>query len=302
MRRPEDLYELLIDQVEADSPVLLHALSGFLDAGQAGRLAADHLLSSLDYRVVAAFDLDDLFDYRARRPKMQFVTDHYASVEMPTLELVEMVDTVGTPFLLLHGHEPDHAWERLSSAIIDLIDRFGVQLTVGIQAIPWPVPHTRPVDVTAHATDPALIRDHPPWVGSLEVPGHLAGLLELQLGDTGHDAMGFAAHVPHYLVTSEYPSASLELLSLVTKTTGLVFPTDALVESERAALAEVEAQIAENPENSAAVEALEAQYDSVRAAREVDGAMTSEAPDQVTEEDIAAQVERFLSDLGFREE
>jgi predicted ATP-grasp superfamily ATP-dependent carboligase len=313
MRNPDELYELLTDEIEADSPVLVHALTGFLDAGQAGRLAVDHLLATREHHTVASFDLDDLYDYRARRPRMTFLTDHFAAVDLPTLELVEVTDAAGTPFLLLHGAEPDHAWQRLTQAVGSLVERFGVRLTIGMHAIPWPVPHTRPVDVTAHATDSALIGGHTPWVGSLEVPGHLAGMLELYLGDTGHDAMGFAAHVPHYLVNSEYPSASLALLRHVSTAAGLSLPGDALTEAAEAALAEISAQIAQNPENAGAVEALEAQYDAVATAREL-GAVDDESPvdgdgepmpsasELPSGDEIAAQVERFLADMDSREE
>lgn len=305
MRDPDELYELMTETIEADSPVLVHALTGFLDAGQAGHLAVQHLLSTLEHRGVATFDLDDLYDYRARRPRMTFLTDHFAAVDLPTLELVEVIDAAGTPFLLLHGAEPDHAWQRLTRAVGSLVERFGVRLTVGMHAIPWPVPHTRPVDVTAHATDSALIGGHTPWVGSLEVPGHLAGMLELYLGDTGHDAMGFAAHVPHYLVGSEYPSASLALLWHVSKATGLSLPGDGLTEAAEATLAEISAQIAQNPENAGAVEALEAQYDAVATSRElgtVDSESVPAASELPTGDEIAAQVERFLADMDSREE
>jgi len=305
MRDPEELYELLTDEIKADSPVLVHALTGFLDAGQAGRLAVAHLLSTLEYRVVATFELDDLYDYRARRPPMTFLTDHFAAVELPTLELVEVVDGAGVSFLLLHGAEPDHAWQRLTRSVGTLVEKFGVRLTIGMHAIPWPAPHTRPVDVTAHATDSALVGGHVPWVGSLEVPGHLAGMLELHLGDTGHDAMGFAAHVPHYLVGAEYPSASIALLAHVAEASGLTLPVDELADAADQALHEISAQIAQNPENAGAVSALEAQYDAVVTSRELQSAAPAEDVDDAelpTGDEIAAQVERFLADMDSREE
>jgi hypothetical protein len=50
-------------------PVLVTALDGFLDAGNAGALAVTHLLSKDPGRVVASFDVDAFYDYRARRPR-----------------------------------------------------------------------------------------------------------------------------------------------------------------------------------------------------------------------------------------
>ena len=88
-------------------PVLVHAMEGFSDAGHAIRLAAAHLRSSLQTEVVASFDLDQLLDYRSRRPLMTFDGDHFASYDTPELTLYAMRDDVGTPFLLLAGMEPD---------------------------------------------------------------------------------------------------------------------------------------------------------------------------------------------------
>ena len=57
-------------------------LDGFLDAGNAAAHAARHL-ADLDTGhgtpgpVVATFDFDQFHDYRARRPAMSFVRDHY---------------------------------------------------------------------------------------------------------------------------------------------------------------------------------------------------------------------------------
>ena len=65
----DDVPEL--DDLER-GPVLLHCLEGFLDAGNAAGLATAHLLERSPGRVVATFDIDAFYDYRARRPPMTF--------------------------------------------------------------------------------------------------------------------------------------------------------------------------------------------------------------------------------------
>ena len=56
-RNPEELYELGPAAPDiADAP-MLHYLEGFIDAGNAGRLLAEHLLSSLPHETVARFDV-----------------------------------------------------------------------------------------------------------------------------------------------------------------------------------------------------------------------------------------------------
>jgi hypothetical protein len=298
VRNPEDLFRLETDSFDLGEPVLLHSLAGFLDAGAAGRLAVDQLTSTLPRTVVAQFDIDDLYDYRARRPRMTFLSDHYASVDLPQLSLSQLTDLEGTRFLLLHGAEPDFGWQRVVDATHLLVNRFGVRLTVGMHAVPWPAPHTRPVGLTAHATDPSLVADRTSWVGALEVPGHLAGLLELTLGKAGHPAMGFAAHVPHYLSAGEYPRAALALLEGVSSATGLVLPLDALREAADRTDLETNAQIAQNPENVDAVHALETQYDAFVSQRE--SLLADDGGRLPSGDQIAEQVEQFLAEMDAR--
>ena len=63
------------------------------------------------------------------------------------------------------------------------------------------------------------------------MPGSLSALLELQLGRESNQALGFAAHVPHYLATIDHPRSALTLLTEVMGATGLVLPLDALREA-----------------------------------------------------------------------
>jgi len=60
--------------------------------------------------VIARFDVDDLIDYRARRPPMTFDTDHWQDYAAPELAVHLVHDAAGTPFLLLTGPEPDRRW------------------------------------------------------------------------------------------------------------------------------------------------------------------------------------------------
>ena len=69
----------------SDGPVLVVALEGFLDAGNASALAVAHLGGTGSGRVVASFEVDEFYDYRARRPPMTFLEDHYADYEAPRL-------------------------------------------------------------------------------------------------------------------------------------------------------------------------------------------------------------------------
>ncbi|MGZ4650772.1 MAG: proteasome assembly chaperone family protein [Kineosporiaceae bacterium] len=296
MLDPDALYELDAVQPqpgELERPVLVHALGGFVDAGQAGRLAAEHLLATLPHRVLVRFDVDQMYDYRARRPVMTFVEDHWESYEAPRLELSLVEDAVGTGFLMLTGPEPDVQWERFTAAVRRLVERYGVRLTVGVHAIPMAVPHTRPVGVTAHASRPELVAGHEPWVTRVQVPGHMAGLLEFRLGESGHDAAGFAVHVPHYLAQAEYPDAAATLVEAVAELGELRLPVGDLRAAGEQVRAAVAAQVAEQPEVVEVVRALEDQYDAFVAARG-HSLLARDSP-LPTAEELGAELERFLA-------
>lgn len=293
---PESLYDVVADDLDLEAPVLVHALSGFLDAGGARQLAVGQLLAAHESRTVARFDVDALYDYRARRPRLVFDTDHYASIDYPELLLSEVRDERGQGFLLLHGPEPDFGWQAFTAAVVQLVERFGVRRTIGVAAIPWPAPHTRPVGVTAHATDRDLVAGRPTFVGAIEVPGHLAGALELALRDTGHEAMGFAAHIPHYLTQVEFPRAAVALLEEVAVAGDLSLDLADLVEAARSSDHDIDAQVAQNPENVEAVRALEAQYDAVVRGAESALPLAGDEP-LPSGDEIAAQLEEFLREM-----
>ncbi len=268
-------------------PVLIHQLDGFVDAGQAGRLFSSHLLEHLEHEVVVEFDHDQLHDYRSRRPAMIFDTDHWTSYADLHLRLYRMVDDQGEVFLLLSGPEPDVQWERLSAALVQLIERLGVRLTVSMHGIPMAVPHTRPVTLTAHATDTELVQGYRSWIDRVEVPASFTGLLEFRLGQLDRKAMGFAAHVPHYLAQAAFPEATLTLTRSLNQATGLAVPLEPLETASAGNLSDIAGEMAGSSEVQDLVRTLEQQYDAVAAEKR------ERVP---SAEEIAAEFEKFLAD------
>lgn len=295
MLDPAELFQVEPDLPDLGDPVLVQALAGFIDAGSATRLAREHLLRAPETRALVRFDVDQLFDYRARRPAMMFVHDHWEGYDEPELAVHLLHDGAGTPFLLLAGPEPDVQWERFVAAVQMIVAQLGVRLTIGLNAIPMAVPHTRPVGVIAHGSRSELVSGHESWINTVQVPASAGHLLEYRLGQAGHDAMGFAVHVPHYLTQAEYPDAAVVLVDSVARAGGLVLPTDELRGAATTTRVEIDAQVAQSTEIEAIVRALENQYDAFVAGRGrnllVDGA--AQMP---TADELGAELERFLAD------
>lgn len=290
---PEELFEVDSDVPDLTGAVLLHHFDGFMDAGSAGSALVEHLLDTYEHRVVARFDVDDLIDYRARRPAMTYATDQWEDFETPELVVRLLHDSIGTPFLLMTGPEPDRRWEAVVAAVRTLIERWGVRLTVGFHGIPMGVPHTRKLSVISHATRPELVTEKSPF-NRIQVPGNLSALIELRLGQAGHDAMGFAAYVPHYLAQGTYPTAALGLLDALMQSTGLAIQATRLAEAAKRTDAEIARQVAESAEVTEVVEALERQYDSFTSAAE--NLLIAEGEPVPSAEELGEELERFLAE------
>ncbi len=275
--------------------VLIHALQGFVDAGSAATIVGRHILDTLPNQVIATFSVDELIDYRSRRPAMVYDHDHYASYNTPELLVYLVRDLNETPFLLLSGPEPDVQWERFVAAIQQIIEHFGVEVTAGLHGIGMAVPHTRPVGVIAHANRPDLVPVADRWPGIVQIPGSAAGLLELRLGENGHDAMGFVVQVPHYVAETPYPQAAEVLLDRMAGQFHLDIPREALqtaADETRTAIAE---QVAQSEEVKRVVAALEQQYDEFIGSSDRMDFLSPTGRPLPSADELGAEVERFLA-------
>jgi hypothetical protein len=277
-------------------------LDGFLDAGNAAAHAARHL-ADLSVGpggpgpVVATFDVDQFHDYRARRPPMSFVRDHYEGYDAPRLLVRLLHDSGGTPYLLLHGPEPDNRWEAFARAVREVVERLGVTRVVAMGSVPMAVPHTRPIAITPHGNRPELLLDASPWRGELRIPSSAQALLEVRLGEWGHAMLGFVAHIPHYLAQLDYPQASAILLEKVELAGRLTVDLTELHELAREREGEITRYLASNADVAEVVQALEQQYDAFERAEESGASLLAEDQPLPTGEEIGQQFEQFLAGL-----
>ncbi len=284
----------------SDGPVMVVALEGFLDAGSASALAVGHLQDGRASSVVASFEVDEFYDYRARRPPMSFIEDHYSDYDAPRLVVRLLHDDANAPYLLLTGPEPDARWEGFADAVRKVVEHFDVRLTVSLGSVPMAVPHTRPVQLTNHATSKRLLISENVWSGEIRIPSSAQSLLEVRLGEWGHDATGFVAHIPHYVAQFPYPEAASAMLRQVAAVTGLAWDTEVLDQAATERQAEIGAQVADTDEVRGVVEGLEQQYDAFH--RAAGSSLLSDADDLgsadlPTGEELGAQFEQFLADL-----
>ena len=174
--------------VEFDRPVMMLAMSGWVDAASVGTDAAERIAEGGD--VVAAFEPDALFDYRSSRPTLHFSAGNLTDVVWPRLDIIHR-SIEGVDLLIAVGNEPDFRWQELTREFVELTERYNVSKFVTLGAVPAPVPHTRPVRVVCTTSDGELLRDGDEVLpDDLVVPGAAVSVLRRGVADAGVPAIG----------------------------------------------------------------------------------------------------------------
>ncbi len=279
--------------VPAGLPLVV-ALTGFTDAGSAVSRIIDYFRDDLEPTPIVVFASDVLLDYRARRPIITFEADHLTEYRPPRLELSLVHDSLGQPFVLLAGYEPDFAWEAFAETVIGLAEGLQVRSVTWLHAIPMPVPHTRPIGTTVSGTRDELTKAHSVWQPHTQVPATIGHLLEYRLAQSGAQVAGFVLLVPHYLGDTDYPAAAIAGLDSLSVATGLVFDSDTLREENREYLAKVDDQVAGSDELTTMLHNLESRYDAYMAGS-TNAQPIIHTGDLPSADELAAELERFLA-------
>ncbi len=271
----------LHDPGDLVAPLLVASFDGWVDAGAAATTAAGRLGEGA--AIIATFDTDRLYDYRARRPTLEIADGRPDRLTWPELTL-KRARFGDRDLLVLSGPEPDYRWREFEQAVVDLARRLDVSTWISLGAIPAAAPHTRPVTVLGTESRTGLLRGDvtPGPEGVLRVPAAAISVLDLAVSGAGVPAVGYYAQVPHY-VTGGYPPASVELVALVGRHLEVEIAMGELRDESRRMLARLDVATAGDANTRAYVERLEAMVDE---ARRPEG------------DDLISEIERFLRGEG----
>jgi hypothetical protein len=233
--------------------------------------------------VVATFDADRLFDYRARRPTLEIEDGRLSELTWPEF-LIRLARHAERDILVLTGPEPDYRWPRLADAVVEVALALGVVEWVSIGAIPAAVPHTRAVPILGTASRPGLLRGdiRPGPAGLLRVPGALVSVLEMRAAEAGITAVGYFAQVPHY-VSGPYAPAALALHRAVARHLDIALDSGALGEESTELRTRLDTATSVDESTRGYVERLEAMVDEERLP---------------AGDDLITEIEQFLRDQG----
>lgn len=273
---------------------LLVTLTGHLDAGRLGTQVRSALRERLTRRTLVEFDVDQMYDYRARRPRIRFEQDRYSDLRLPRLTVELMEDLLGHPFLLLAGPEPDFQWDRFCAAVLGLAEEWGVRTVTFVDAAPLPVPHTRRTGVTAHGSRADAVEGLSTWSPAADVVSGVLQMLELRAAEAGLGTAGYTLHVPHYVAEAAFPPAAVAALEYAGAAMGLMLPTDELRDAAREVETELERQVAASEEVQTMLTGLEKNFDQNAESQE--RSLLETAGGLPDGDELASAVEAYLAE------
>lgn len=266
------------------------AFQGWNDAGDAASSAVSFLARALDARRFAYIDSEEFYDYQANRPSIRFDEHERREIEWPTVEISE----AGAPraprdLVLVQGVEPSLRWRAFTSHLVDLAEALGVQVVVTMGALLGDVPHTRPVAMTGHASDPSLLERLGIQSSSYEGPTGIVGVLHTACAQAGLPSASLWAAVPHYVAAASNPKAALALLRRIEVLIGVSVDVSELESSAADYERQVGLAVRSDPDIQAFVERLEQAADSEE----------QDSPENVPSGDfLASEFQRFLRQRG----
>ena len=273
------------------APALVCAFKGWNDAGEAATSAVAFMGAGLDATRFATIDGEEYVDFQATRPLVKLVDGRTRRIEWPEWEIFEArVPLAPRDLVILTGPEPSYRWQDFCARVVELAEALGVQLVVTLGALLADVPHSRPVSVSAYASDPALVERLSLQAPTYEGPTGIVGVLQSACTDAGMPAASLWAAVPHYVAVAPNPKGTLAILRRLESLVGVTVDASdletAAVDYER----QVSRAVELDPEVQAFVERLERAADA-----EEDPTDLSQIP---SGDVLAREFQRFLKQRG----
>ena len=257
-------------------PRVVAAFRGWNDAGGAASLAAGYLRSVTDAERFAVIDSEPFVDYQQTRPTVSMVDGDVRSVEWPVTEVFASPDH---DLMIVLGTEPNMRWRAFSDSIVDLARRYRSELVITMGALLADTPHTRPVPVSASASDPDLMERHGLVRSTYEGPTGIVGILHDSCSRAGLVSASLWAATPHYISAAPNPQAALALLERLAELAGTPAGSPELERAASEYQLRVASAIADDPDVAGYVEQLE---------------QAADRDDPPTGEELAADFERYL--------
>jgi proteasome assembly chaperone (PAC2) family protein len=263
------------------SKILIVALEGWNDAGDAASDCASMVVDHFGLVPLASVDPEEYFDFQLTRPMVSHEVDGSCTLNWPDVTLVGQTEPERTAPLVLLGQEPSRLWRSFAAQMVDHALAYDVEGIIFLGSMLADVPHSRPVTVTATSDDPTIREALDVEKSSYEGPVGVLTVLSLAAAEVGIPSLHLWAHVPHYVHTAPSPKATLALLDRLEDVTGISIDREDL-EVEALRWEEgIDALAGDDDDMSAYIDQLERQRDA------------ADAP-EATGDAIAQEFEKYL--------
>ena len=247
---------------ELNEPLLVIALTGWVDAGGAGAGAITSLVEQLqDASTFGTIVISAMADLQQTRPVARWDGDarviEWPAITFESGRIAGGRERSGRDLVLVRGPEPSLRWPTTASSVVEAARRLGVRQAVTLGGIPALVSHRRSPVVTASATQRSLAQELIPLRPDYAGPTGLQTVVLRALGDAGIPGCGLWAQVPQYVSGSPSPPSIRALLARLMEVYNLDLDLRSLDDRSQAYLRRVEAGLAARPDVKAVVDQID---------------------------------------------
>ena len=294
----------LLDELPAlNRPIIIAAFEGWNDAGESATAALEVIRSELSAEQVATIEAEEFFDFQAVRPMMRVSADGQRRIEWPENQFWATSQRTPHDLVLLTGVEPSLRWKQFCDTVLSFAAGLQAEMLVTLGGLQVDVPHTRPVPVTATTSNLALADELDIQVGTYEGPTGITGVLHTMAVEAGLPSVSVWAGVPHYLASSTYLPGALAIAEEVGALSQTELPLGELARDAVQQSDEIAELVLSDEDLAEYVDELESRAGADTPfgveSRVLDDATDpddDQLPSDVTADELAAELERFLRD------
>jgi predicted ATP-grasp superfamily ATP-dependent carboligase len=280
------------DRPQLRNPIVVCAFKGWNDAGEAATAALSFIRGRFESEEVARIDPEDLYDFTAVRPTVRLTEGQTREIDWPeNLISAARVPGADSDLVMLQGVEPSLHWRAFTGTVLEVARELGAGMVITLGALLADVPHSRPVGVTAIASEESLMERLGFQRTSYEGPTGIVGVLHHACRTGGMPSASLWASVPHYVAATPNPKVALALVRAFEGAAGVAVDAGELEQAAEDYERQVSAAVASDPEVKAFVERLESAMDEVQGSGPSEGQIPSA-------ETIASDFQRFLRQRG----
>lgn len=193
-------------------PLLVLSFEGWNDAGESATTAARYLADQIGAAPLAEIDPELFFDFSVRRPIVTVEDGVVTDFEWPLSRFLYAAADDAHELVIGIAIEPHLRWRLFADQVLALVDQLQVRRTVMLGAYLADVLYSRPVGITAVASDAALLDRHGLEATRYEGPTGVVGMLGHLLRERGVEMLALWAGLPHYIHVTPNPRGALALL------------------------------------------------------------------------------------------